>query len=259
MKRLFGKLGFVQARLWERDGAYRAALLLGPAPLLGAAVAAAVWGGVMEFRALTYQPPPWGTWSRPATSNNGDAPPQALQPARPLPEIGADGALAGYQPGWKVEARPIEVSPTMNVDVKANALTGFTISNPSIDMAQILAAAPKAALFVGVGTGLFVVREPGIYTLSVRLERAAGPAVTCLTRLGFGPGRVSSNVTLNITREAQEFASGQFDLRPGLYPIGWAFGCWHDQETIGPGQLTVLISRPGDATRQPARPGDFVH
>ncbi len=235
MKRLFSKLGFIHECLWQREGAYRAALLLGPAPLLGAAVAVALWGGVSEFRALTYQPPPWATWSAPNMWSDGATRPQVLQPARPLPDIGADGALVGYQPGWKVSARPIEVSPTMNVDVKTNALTGFVVSDPAIDMAQVIAGGPKDALFIGVGTGLFVVRETGIYTLSVRLERPFGPAVTCLTRLGFGPHRVSSNVTVNIAIGAKDFALVPFDLQPGLYPIAWAFGCWRDQQTTGPG------------------------
>ncbi len=154
--------------------------------------------------------------------------------------------------------RPIEVSPTMDVDVKADALTGFVISNPAIDMAQIVASGPKDALFVGVGTGLFVVRQAGIYNLSVRLERTLGPAANCLTRLGFGPRRVSSNVTLNITGGAKDFPPVSFDLQPGLYPVGWAFGCWHDQRTVGSGRMTILIGRPGQPALLPARADDFV-
>lgn len=46
MKQVVAKLAFVHRRLWQRDKTYRAALLLGPPPLFGCALAVALWVGV---------------------------------------------------------------------------------------------------------------------------------------------------------------------------------------------------------------------
>ena len=43
MSRFFQKLSFIHHRLWQRDGIYPAALLLGPAPLLGGVLAYTLW------------------------------------------------------------------------------------------------------------------------------------------------------------------------------------------------------------------------
>ena len=43
MRRFLQKLSFIHHRLWRRDGIYPAALLLGPAPLLGGVFAFTVW------------------------------------------------------------------------------------------------------------------------------------------------------------------------------------------------------------------------
>ncbi len=50
----------------------------------------------------------------------------------------------------------------------------------------------------------------------------------------------------------------EFDLQPGLYPIGVVFGCWRDQQVIGPGHLTVLIRHPGERDFQPARADEVL-
>jgi hypothetical protein len=70
---------------------------------------------------------------------------------------------------------------------------------------------------------------------------------------------VISNLNVNVASAvSRDYAAAWFDLRPGLYPIAWAFGCWHNNEVAGPGRMTILISRPGDNTLLPAGPGDFV-
>jgi hypothetical protein len=260
MRRLFEKFGFIHGRLWQRDGGYRVALLLGPAPVLGAILACALWGSIQGLQQITYQQPAWAT-PRPAPQAWGDDPnqPQTVQPARPLPPTSADGILMGHEAGWNVVAKPIQISPTMDVNVGQDSLSGLSMTGLSIDMDHILAEGPKDTLYVAVGTGFFVVREPGIYALSLHFERPPGPVANCVTRLGFGPHRIGSHLSLDVVgRVSPGFETAWFDLRPGLYPAGWAFGCWHDKEVIGPGRITIMVSHPGEKTLLPARPDDFV-
>jgi hypothetical protein len=110
-----------------------------------------------------------------------------------------------------------------------------------------------------VGSGFLAASTAGIYALSVRLERPAGRAANCLARLAFGQHRIVSNLQIDIIKDmAKSFDASRFDLKPGLYPISWAFGCWHDQDVIGPGQLTLLVGHPGETSLLPARDGDIV-
>jgi hypothetical protein len=260
MKRFIGKFGFVHRRLWQQDGGYRVALLLGPAPFLGALLAAAVWGSVLGLRETTYQRPPWATpptGHKPWTSDADH--PQTVEPERPLPQVGADGALVGREPGWNVAVNPIQVSQTMDVDVKVDSLVGFSIKGPSVDMEQILAAGPKASQYVAVGSGFLVIREPGIYALSARFERPSGVAANCLVRLGLGGRRILSTLNVDVVRTiSRSYPPAWFDLRPGLYPVGWVFGCWHDNAVIGPARLTILVGHPGETMLSPARPEDVI-
>jgi hypothetical protein len=259
MKRFVGKLRFIHRRMWHQDGGYRVALMLGPAPLLGAVLAAALWGTVVAVREVTYQPPSWAVPQGSKILRDDAGHPLTVQPARPLPEVGADGGLIGHEPGWNVVARPIQVSQTMDVDIETNPLAGFAIKGPSVDMEQILAAGLKASLYIAVGTGSFVVRQPGVYAFSVRFERPPGPIADCLMRLGFGPHRVLSHLNLSaVSTVSLGYETAWFDLRPGLYPIAWAFGCWHGNEVIGPGRMTILVSHPGESTLSPTRPDDIV-
>jgi hypothetical protein len=90
-------------------------------------------------------------------------------------------------------------------------------------------------------------------------SRTIRPDAPGLPPTGFGPRKVVSNYALAFAgNKSKTFDAARFDLQPGLYPIGWALGCWRDQETVGPGRITVLISHPGDQTLQPARPDDIV-
>ncbi len=258
MRHLLGKLGFIHRRLWRRDGLYRAALLFGPAPLLGCLLAVTVWEGVLAVRSAPQPPPPWAAPQSPASWNT-DAAPQTLQPVRPLPATDASGGLTGYEPGWRASINPIEVGTTMDVDVKAAPLSTFTHDGPAVEMSRILAMGPPDSLYVGIGRGFLAVRTAGIHALTLRVERPAGAPADCLMRLGLGPRRIVSNVQLQLARDFDTvFDAARFDLKPGLYPIAWAFGCWRGHDAIGPGRLTVLVGHPDDQSPQPARPDDIV-
>jgi hypothetical protein len=252
MIRFFGKLGFIHRQLWRQDSLYRAGLLFGPAPLAGGVLAAVLWWCISTFggstgAALTHQPlPRWATPQGPNLWHAATDQAQVVQPAAPLPPIGTDGALPGYQAGWQAHTSPIQVSPTFDVNVDSTPLTAFTFEGPGIDMARIMAEGPKSSLYVGVGTGFLAIRTAGIYALSLRLDRAAAPSAQCLLRLGFGRHRVVSNLEVGLVSPIlKTYDAARFDLQPGLYPIGWAFGCWHGHDMIGPGQMTLLIGPPG--------------
>jgi hypothetical protein len=167
--------------------------------------------------------------------------------------------LVGYEAGWRATTHPIQVSPTLDVDVKPIPLTAFFLDGSSIDMAQIIAGGAKAALYVGVGSGFLAVRTAGVYGLSIRVERPAGPLADCLMRLVFGPHRIVSNLEVALVNDfSKAFDPARFDLQPGLYSIGWAFGCWHDGQVSGPGRMTLLVGHPGRSTILPALPDDIV-
>lgn len=259
MKNFLGKIGFIHRRLWEREALYRTALLFGPVPLLGCMLAAALWESVVALGGMTTHQPPWAVPQHAEVWNTDADGPQTVRPAKPIPLIGANGALTGYEAGWRVAASTIQVISALDVDLKPDALATFFLEGSSIDMAQILAKGPSASLYVGVGSGFLVVRTAGIYTLSAQLERPAAPVADCLVRLGFGPRRVVSNLEVSITGDISEiFPGARFDLQPGLYPIGWAFGCWHDGKVIGPGRMTLLVGGSSDQDLQPARSEDVV-
>ena len=259
MRLFFGKLGFIHRRLWDRDGYYRIALLCGPAPLLGCAVAAGIWLMMRAVPAPIVPPPAWGKPPQ-ATENwstTGEA--QTVEPARPLPPGGANGGLNGYEPGWRATIHTVAVSPTFNTQIEPPSLGAFVVNGSTIDLAQIRAAGPQGTKFVGTGSGFLVIRTPGTYALSLRFATDPGPTADCLTRLGFGSRKVVSSFALAFPGDnSKTFDAARFDLQPGLYPIGWALGCWRDQETVGSGRITVLISHPGDQALQPARPDDIV-
>ncbi|HXT80886.1 MAG TPA: hypothetical protein VN702_15080 [Acetobacteraceae bacterium] len=256
MSRFFGKLAFIHRRLWQRDGLYSASLLLGPAPIFGCAAAAALW---LALHGGKHPPPAWAVPHGSIVSGAPDGEPKTVQPSRPLPALEADGTLAGYEAGWVATTHPIAVSATLDVDVKRTALTAFPLDGASFDMGQIIKGGLAGSLYVGEGAGFLAVRMAGVYALSARIERPAGPRADCLIRLGFGSGRIVSNLELAVVRDlARSFDAARFDLQPGLYRIGWAFGCWHDQTVVGPGRMTLLVGHPGDRTLLPARPDDIV-
>ena len=260
MSRFLGKLAFVHRRLWQRDGWYRAASLFGPPPLIGAALAAAVWFGMTDLRTTTDQPAIWAK-QRPVAewkTTAHDAP--ALPPAKPLPPMGENGLPVGLESGWEATAHAITVSETMDVDVKRTALVPLRIEGTTVTMADVLAGGPPGTLYVANGFGILVIREAGTYAVSARLTRPAGPAADCLVRVGeLGSRRIISELTINMVRDVRkDFQTEYFNLQPGLYPLAWAFGCWHGHEMLGPGQLTILIGRPGSEALEPLRPEEIA-
>ncbi len=125
MSLFFSKLSFIHRRLWDRDGVYRVALLLGPAPLIGCGVAAGIWFMSRALPAPLVQPPDWGKPPQAAENWSTTGEPQTVQPARPIPPVGANGGLSGYESGWRATTRAIEVSPTFNTRDKADAFEHF--------------------------------------------------------------------------------------------------------------------------------------
>lgn len=259
MSLFFSKLAFVHRWLWDRDGFYRVALLFGPAPLIGCGVAAGIWFMIRAFPAPVVQPPEWGKPPQAAESWSTGGEPNTVQPALPIPAVGAHGGLSGYVAGWRATIHAVEVSPTYNTEIKQTPLSAFFVDGSTIDLAPIIAAGTKDTKFVGAGSGFLVIRTPGIYALSLRFERPPGPIADCLARLIFGPHKVVSSYNVaNPGDTSKTFDAARFDLKPGLYSIGWVLGCWRDQATVGPGRITVLMSHPGDQALEPAGPEDIV-
>ena len=261
MSLFFSKLGFIHRRLWDRDGLYRVALFFGPAPLIGCIMAAAIWWSMHRASspAPIVQPPDWGKPSRTGENWSTTGEPQTVQPVHPLPPVDVHGGLSGYEAGWRATIHPVDISATLNVETQPAVLNSFLMDGGSIYFARIMEAGPEDIKIVGTGSGFLVVRTPGIYALSLRFERSSGPTADCLTRLGFAGRRIVSNFGLATPGNlSKTFDAARFDLQPGLYPIGWGFGCWRDQKPVGPGRITVLISRPGDQALQPVLPEDIV-
>jgi hypothetical protein len=256
----FSKLGFIHRRLWGRDGFYRIALLFGPAPLVGAGLAAIAWGCIVAVQTRTYQPPAWAHYT-PATSGDNGSPdaPHPISPARPLPPLRGDGSAIGYDAGWSMTANSVTISPTMEADVNATPITGFTIDEPTATMARILDGRPKDKLFVGVASGFLVIREANTYGIFPRFERPAGPLANCLVRLSINGRRITSNQALNVAqRVTQDYPPTWFEFQPGLYRIGWAFGCWHGNEMSDLGQISVMLVEPGGRPARPLQATDIV-
>jgi hypothetical protein len=263
MRAALAKFGFIHRRLWQRDGRYKVALLFGPAALVGLVTAIVLKVALDALVGLIgHSPTPaWATpVQRPDMWNANDDPVHSLQPASPLPPMTANGELSTYVPGWRAAINELEISQTLNIGIKREPISGFTYDGATIDMARLLAEGPKSSPFAGLGSAFLVVKTAGIYALSLNFERPAGQTANCLLRLGFGPKRVVSEVELSMVGDVSKtFDPVKFDLQPGLYPIGWAFGCWHEHDEVGPGRMTVLVSHPDEPQPRTARPDEIVH
>ena len=257
---MFRKLAFAHRVLWARGGRYRVAVLLGPAPLVGFALAAAVWVATAGLRHAAETRSPWAEARNPADGATGSEKIAIVPTGKPLPPLDPGGRVIGYRPGWQLTISPIEVSASLDVDVKQPLPGSFSVEGPSIDMTQITAVGPKGMHYVGVGRANLVIKTPGVYGLTVRLDRVSAPPADCLARMGVVAGRAVSELTVGmIGTEQKTFQISRFELQPGLYPIAWAFGCWNAREMVAAGKLTVLISRPGSAGVVPALPNDFAY
>jgi hypothetical protein len=253
------KIDFIHRRLWRDDALYRAAVLCGPAPFFGFLIAAGVWAATAASVTPKAPPPEWAAPRGMKPQAASSTQPQKVAPARPLPLNTPDGVPLAYEKGWQVTINPIEISPTLDVDLKPNALKAFPLDGTTIELERILENGPRDQRYVGVGSGFLVVRAEGVYAISARLERPSAEPADCLIRLGFGPGRIVSEHAIGLVKDViRTFQPAHFELKTGIYRIGWAFGCWHEQRAVGPGRMTVLIEHPGEAGLQPARPDDIV-
>lgn len=258
MSGVTAKLAFIHRRLWLRDGAYRAAIILGPAPLIGAAAAAAVWAGMSALpSAQAPSPPPWAKVEPVAVTASG--PPTTLAPGAPLPPMDSNGAFQGLGTGWRGAIQPLEVSSALETRVVPTELSLFDLGSPVMDMDQVAAAGPAGGLFVGVGRALLAIRTPGTYAFSARLERSSPNPANCLVRLLLGEHRIVSNVDVNVVGTvAAMFKPLEFNLQPGAYGMILAAGCWRGQQVVGPGRVTMLIRHPGEQAFQPVQPAELV-
>jgi hypothetical protein len=259
MKRFGAKLGFVHRTLWQCDPTYRWAALLGPPPLIGCAVAAlalAGWQRLPRDAAVPGGDAPWAHWTRPVLN---DGQPYAEASAAALPQTDAGGRFVGFQPGWTGEIKPMTVDATMDVDVSPSALASFTIDGPTISLARILNAGPPSGLFVGGAETFFVVRTPGVYAFSARLVWQGAQTADCLVRLVAPRHNMIRNVTVNIDSQGVvNYPPMEFTLEKGLFRLRAAAGCWRDQHPVGPGALTLMVRRPGEAALSPAAADELI-
>ena len=253
MSRL-GKLAFAHRKLWERDPTYRAAFLLGPPPVLGILIGVAVWAALN-----TRQPPHASGWAVPSRTTDATDKPRTEAPLARLPAAGADGELAGFTTGWLAGIHQAEVSPTLTVNLHSDTLSSYRLDVPEIDLARIIQEAPKTGLYVGVEEAALAVRVAGRTSLALRTDHAGGATVDCLVRFSLNGHRIASNYEGDLNPYASRMPdSADFDLQPGLYRIGVAFGCWRGQEMAGPAKLSLMIRHPGEAALHPASAEDIL-
>jgi len=259
MKRFAAKLGFVHRTLWQRDQTYRWAALLGPPPLIGCAVAAlalAGWQLLPHDAAAPGSDAPWARWTRPVPH---DDQPYTEASAAGLPRTDAAGRFVGFQPGWTGEIAPMTVDATKDVSVSPGGLASFTVEGPTIPLAGILDAGPSSGLFVGRAETFFVVQTPGLYAFSARLVWQGAQSADCMVRLVAPHHAMIRNVDLNIDSQAVlSYPPTEFTLEKGLFRLRAATGCWHGQHPVGPGTLTLMVRRPGQAAFSPATADELI-
>ncbi len=266
MKRFLAKLAFIHRYMWERDTLYCLSLFVGPAALLGVAGAAVAWMSATAFgitKSSSQQPPTeWAKRSMDATMwPPGDPQPNTAKPYGPLPELDASGAPIGssFRPGWTVQIRSIEMISGQFWTIGSKAISGFINQGASIDIDRLKSSAPPASESVGVGTGLLIVRNAGLYSFAVRTDRFAATIADCLSSLHFAEKKITVARDNGLFADfARTYPASHFDLKPGLYFMAWEFGCWRNQQLVGPGTLTVLMARPGEVELSPIRREDVV-
>jgi hypothetical protein len=254
---LFGKFGFIHRHLWGRSSAYRAGLLLGPVPLLGAGVAFLVWALASGMGIVPSRAAQWAPTKHPS---NWDAVPgvSTVQPTVALPATARDGTLVGYRREWQVTTHGFRVSPSWQIDVDETPLAATSISGPTFDISRFFTE-PQRRLHAAVGSAMFVVKDSGRYTLSASFERPAGPPANCLTRVVFFGRWLLSHIETSLLEDTvRTYDGASFNLTPGLYPINFMFTCWNGPVTKGPGSMTLLVQHPGEDTPSPARMVEIV-
>ena len=255
MRRFAAKLGFVHRELWQRRHAYRWAVLLGPPPLIGCAVAALVWAGDQRFLAhapsgTTANDVPWAQWTRPVMEAGQ---PFTEVPSAPLPRSNGTNRIGGLQPGWVGGILPMTIDAVMGVNIVGTSLGSFTLDQPTIPLKRITDAGPPTGLFVGATRAFFVARTRGVYAFSARLTRDGTQSADCIVRLNSAHHRILRNEVLHAAGDAVlDFQPIAFRLDPGLFALQLAVGCWRGDVTAGSGELTLMVRHPGDEALRPA-------
>ena len=250
------KLAFAHHTLWRRDETYRLAFVLGPPVLAGSLIGAILWFG--------WQAVPVGdatSWARPEPTGNlpHDGTAIVEAPFAPLPQTASNGLPVGLEPGWDGAIQPVKIEHDLDVNVLPTRSGGFVLPAGPVDLHRIISAGPAGGLFVGVATGLFVVNRAGTYALTLKLSRNSENVANCLMRLGMGSHRILSRYELNVGGNVEMALDPvTFELQPGIYKIALAFGCWRDGQTIGPGEVTLLVRHPGETRLAPAGPADVM-
>ena len=259
MKRLAGKLAFIHRTLWQRDHAYRWAMLLGPPPLVGCALAAfalAVWQLLPNAAPAPNRDVPWAHWTRPVPH---DDQPYAEAPSAALPKTDATGHFIGFQPGWTGDIRPMTVDATMDVNVFASQLASFTLDGPTISLARILDAGPPSGLFIGAARTFFVVRTPGLFAFSAQLAWSGMQSANCMVRFGSPHHGMIRNINLNVASQTVlDYAPTTFRLEPGLLLLQAGAACWRGDHVVAPGTLTLLVRRPGELILTPVDANEVI-
>lgn len=257
MNNFLRKSAFIHRRLWRDDRLYPAALLLGPAPLLGFMLALGVWKSSQGIQALTYRPPAWAAVQRLPSWTTDQ--PHIVQPDRPLPPSGPNGSLTGYEMGSEVTINPMEMNAQMVVDLKPSPIKAFFLDGPTFDMKQIIGQGPQSVPYAAVGSYFLPIRAAGVYALTARFERPAGSSADCLIRLSFGSRRIISAMAVNIVEDfSKTYDAPRFDLKTGLYRVGWAFACWSGRDLVDTGRMTLMVGHPGEPSLAPAHADDMV-
>jgi hypothetical protein len=259
MRRFIAKLRFIHRTLWQRDQAYRWAAVLGPPPLIGCALAAlalAGWHRLPDDTAVRASKAPWANWTRPVP--HGEQP-YTEAPTAALPQTDAGGRFVGFQPGWTGEIRLMTLDATKDANVSSSGLASFTIDGPTFPLARVLDAGPSGGLFVGTAQTFFVVQTPGLYAFSARLVWQGAQSADCLVRLVTPRHTMLRNVTLNIESQgAVNYPPTTFTLQKGLLGLRAAAGCWRGDRAVGPGTLTLMVRRPGQAAFSPAAVDELI-
>jgi hypothetical protein len=258
MRRLAAKLAFVHRTLWQRDYTYRWAVLLGPPPVIGVAVASLVLTALPMIRPVATTQTggaPWAHWTRPVQ--------QAGEPfaeaTLTLPARDGSGHFEGLRTGWLSAVHPLTVDATRDVNVSGSVLASFTLDQPDIPLQRVVDAGPPAGLFVADAQSFFVVLKPGLYAFSVRLTRSGTETGDCVVRLNSTRHRMVRTLTLNTGGSAVlTYPATQFRLEPGLFKVAVGVGCWRGDRELGAGDLTLMVRKPGEATLQPASADELM-
>jgi hypothetical protein len=125
----------------------------------------------------------------------------------------------------------------------------------------------RSQSIIAIADSAFVARTQGIYNFGIRLNFTPEPGfwLQCRVKLWID-GKVMVDPGGDSHGEANpslyQYPATAIALSPGNHPAKLMFGCYHPGANFGTsansGDITILVSRPGESDVSPARPGDFV-